>query len=174
MSPEDTPIEPDAREEALVDLVRCDYDATLRALGGFVASGNQLRAIGLAAWGVVIGLAVRDDSPPLALLAILLLALFALADAYHAALYRRAMARAIELEDLLDRWGDRLGIDADDPERVADTRSRLEVHRFGAQKSLKRPDWGDMARARPWPVFRIIYPALLVVSIVTVIAYACD
>jgi hypothetical protein len=171
---EDLPRSPDEYEQALVELVRFDYDATLRVLGGFVSTGNQIRAIGIAAWGVVLGLAVRDESTVLALLATGLLVVFALTDAYHAALYRRALGRAVEIEGVLDGWIDRLGIDADDSDAVDGQRARLETHRFGIHRSLRRPDWRDMLKAGPSWVFRIVYPVLLMTSIVSAFVYACD
>jgi hypothetical protein len=52
------------RERQLVELVRLDYDATLRALNGFMTTGSQLRGIGVAAWGVVLGHPLRARPYP--------------------------------------------------------------------------------------------------------------
>lgn len=160
------------RERELVDLVRLDYDAALGSISGFASSGAQLRGIGTAAWGVVLGLAVRDESALLAGLAAVLLVLFAYGDAYHGALYRRSLSRAISLEGLLDAYVDRLGIDAEDPEARLRLRARLETHRFGVHRTLKPVRTTDLLKARPRLVFRAIYPALLVATVAAALVYA--
>jgi len=162
----------DELEESLVELVRVDYDATLRALTGFVTTGGQIRAIGAAAWAVVLGLAVGNESVALSVLAAALVVVFVYADAYHAALYRRTLGRAITIESLLDNWIDRLGIDADDPDAVQRTRAKLEMHRFGVQRGLRRPKLGDLVAARPRVVFWAMYPAFLVASTVAAVVLA--
>jgi hypothetical protein len=73
--------------DRLVELVRLDYDATLRTMQGFIQTAGQIRAAGIAAWGVVIGFALRDESWEISLLATGLVLIFAYADAYHSALY---------------------------------------------------------------------------------------
>jgi hypothetical protein len=165
-----TPV--DDQELSLVELVRLDYDATLRALSGFVTTGGQIRAIGAAAWAVVLGLAVGNESSALSALAAALLVVFAYADAYHAALYRRALGRAITIESLLDGWIDRLGIDADDPDAVQRTRAKLEMHRFGVQRALRRPKVADLVAARPRVVFWAMYPAFFLTSIIALVVFA--
>jgi hypothetical protein len=163
---------PSEVEKQLVDLVRLDYDITVRALTGFVSAGAQIRAIGLAAWGVILGLAVRDVSPYLAGLALLVMAMFAYADAYHAALYRQALSRAVKLESLLDAYVDRLGISLEDPDAILRTQAKLENHRFGMNRTLKRLKARDLLGATPAPVFRVIYPMLAAVTAGLVIGYA--
>jgi len=160
------------RERQLVDLIRLDYDSALRAMSGFVGAGAQIRALGVAAWGVVLGLAVRDESALLAGLALLLVALFAYGDAYHAALYRRALSRAITLEGLLDAYLDRLGIDAEDPEALLRTRAKLETHRFGMYRTLKPLKPRDLIVARPRPIFWVIYPAVCAATVAFIIVYS--
>jgi hypothetical protein len=160
-----------ARDAELVDLVRLDYDATLRAVSSLVATGGQIRAIGIAAWGVVLGLAIGNDSLVLGLVDCALVVVFAYGDAYHAALYRRALNRALTIEGLLDDRIDQLGIDADDPDALERHRARLEMHRFGVQRSLRRPGARDLLAARPRPVFWAVYPTLFVIALVAAIAY---
>ena len=160
------------REKSLVELIRVDYDATLRALSGFISTGGQIRAIGVAAWAVVLGLAVGDKSVALAALAAAVVIVFAYGDAYHAALYRRALGRAIRLEGLLDAWVDRLGIDADDPDAVIRSRAKLEMHRFGVHRSLRHPSVSDLIAAKPRPIFWVMYPGLFSASLVAIALYA--
>jgi hypothetical protein len=96
---------------------------------------------------------------------------FFFADAYHAALYRRALGRAIRIESVLDGWSDRLGIDADDPEAVERARAKLEMHRFGVQRALRRPRAGDLVAAKPRIVFWGMYPAFLGASAVAAVCF---
>lgn len=157
----------DEREERLVELVRLDYDAALRTMNGFITTSAQLRAAGIAAWAVIFGFAVRDASAVLAVLSLFVVAVFWYADAYHAALYRSALRRVLDLEDLLDAYVDRLGIDAQQPEAIVRMTARLEAHRFGVHRNLKAVRFDDLLRGRPRVVFRGIYPVLAASSLAT-------
>ena len=165
------PEQEDDREHELVDLIRIDYDAALRAIAGFVGTSAHIRAIGIAVWGVVIGVAVRDESALLAGVALALIVVFAYGDAYHAALYRRALARAISIESLLDSYLERLGVGADDPDVIFRVRAKLETHRFGFHRTLKPPKLPDLLTARPRVVFSFIYPMIALLTIVLIIVY---
>lgn len=155
----------DAHEEALVDLVKLDYDATLRTITGVVATGAAIRAAGFAAWGALLGFGVRDGAWSLSALGAVIAVLFAYADAHHAELYRRTPRRAVALERLLDRYADRLGIDAEDEDAVLATVAELEAHRFGVYRTLPRLRRRDLWKARPVPVFRVLYPALFAMAV---------
>lgn len=128
---------PDEVERQLVDLVRGDYDATQRALSGFVTSGGQLRAIGIGAWGVVFAVAVQSESRLVACIAALLAAGFAVIDGYHSALYRQTLKRARTLEELLGNYYSSLGISAANPRKVLRARAALEQHRFGVHRNMQ-------------------------------------
>lgn len=149
------------REEALLDLVKTDYDATLRTMTGVVATGAAIRAAGFATWAALLGIGMRDESWTLCALAGVIVCLFAYADAYHAAIYRSVLHRAITIESTLDRYLDRLGIDADDEDAVQGAIAGLEVHRFGVYRTMRRVTRQELTRARPRPVFVALYPALL-------------
>jgi len=164
------------REKNLVDLVRLDYDATLRTVQGVLSTGVSIRAAGFAAWGVVLGVGVNADSWPFCLLASIVALLFGYVDLIHATLYRRALARATELESLLDSYVDRLGIDADDEAAIIKTMARFEMHKFGVYRTMPRMSpwriWTPYKRARPAAVFWVIYPALIVVGLVATLVVA--
>lgn len=168
-SPEDAARD---REARLVDLVLADYDATLRALNGFTTAAAAMRGIGIATWGVIIGIAIRDQSAALATLSVGVTFLFAFIDGYHSALYRRALARAVAIESLLDDYAETLGIYADDPDTVDEVRARLELHSFGVNRTMRRIAVGDVFDARPWPVFLALYPALILVGFIVFIICA--
>jgi hypothetical protein len=160
------------RERTLLDLVRFDYDVTLRTISGVLATGTAIRVAGFAAWGALLGVGLRDRSSALCAFAGIVLALFAYADAYHAALYRRALSRAIRLEALLDRYVNRLGIDAEDEDAVLAVVAELETHRFGIYRTMKRLKPRELLAARPVPIFRVIYPVLLAAAAVAAILEA--
>src|SRR5829696_5746301 len=157
------------RENRLIELVKLDYEVALRAINGFVATSAQVRAVGVAAWGVIFGLSLDGRSSALAVLSLCLLVIFAYTDAYHAALYRRALSRAIGLEGLLDGYADRLGIDAEDEDAVIELQSKVEVHRFGMYRTPRHPQLDDMLKGRPRVVFVAMYPALMVASLVATV-----
>lgn len=157
------------RERGLLEMVRYDYDVTLRTIHSVLAVGMSLRAAGFAAWGVVLGVGVNDHSWPFCLLAALLAVLFGYIDLIHATLYRRALARAAEIEALLDAYVDRLGIDSEDDSAIVTTMARLELHKFGIYRTMPRTSpwriWPQYRRARPPAVFRVVYPALILAAL---------
>lgn len=168
----DTSREVTSTEDHLVGLVKLDYDATLRALSGFVTAAAAVRAVGIGTWGVLIGLAVRDNNQPLCLLAAGATLMFAFIDAYHSALYRRVLSRAIWIESLLNDYAETLGIYADDHDTVDDVRARLEMHPFGVNRTMRRMAFTDLFDAQPWPVFMVLYPVLVIVSLAVFAGYA--
>jgi hypothetical protein len=156
------------REKALLDLVRLDYDATLRTMTGVLATGTAIRVAGFAVWGTLAGFGLRDRSWALCLAAVIVVIVFAYADAYHAVLYRHALHRAIAIESMLDGYLNRLGIDAEDDEAVATAISSLETHRFGMYRTMPKLHPREFRDLRPRPIFVAVYPAF--VSIAAVIA----
>lgn len=164
------------REKALVDLVRYDYDVTLRTIQSVLATGMSLRAAGFAAWGVILGVGVNEQSWAFCLFAAVISSLFGYIDLLHATLYRRALARATRLEALIDTYGDRLGIDAENEPAVLRTLARLELHKFGVYRTMPRKSTSTLHRqywrARPAAVFRVVYPALIVGAVVATVIIA--
>src|SRR5687768_12695452 len=100
--PEDLNANISDREKALVDLIRLDYDVTLRTITGVLATGTAIRVAGFAGWVTLAGIGLRDQSWALCIAAVIIVALFGYADAYHAVLYRHGLHRAIAIESLLD------------------------------------------------------------------------
>jgi hypothetical protein len=157
-------------ETALVDLVRLDYDGTLRALNGFAAAAAAIRGVGIAAWGIIVGIAVNDKDALLGLVAGGVTLTFVFIDAYHSALYRKTLARAIQIEALLNGYAETLGIDSDDAEAVDRVRAQLELHSFGVNRTMRRLAVTDLWDARPWPVFIVLYPVLVVTAFLVFLA----
>jgi hypothetical protein len=122
---------------ALVAFVRGDYEATHRALDGFVANGNQSRAIGIAAWGVVYAAAVAAHSWVLSLLAGGLVVPFMVADGYFGTLYREALQRLRDIEGLLGDHHNALGIYNYDRKYLDRATAALEQHGPGVHLAMK-------------------------------------
>ena len=165
------------REKELVDLVRYDYDVTLRTVQSVLSTGMSLRAAGFAAWGVILGVGVNNHSWAFCLFAACIALLFGYIDLLHATLYRRALARATRLESLLAAYGDRLGIDSEDETAIARTLARIELHKFGIYRTMPRKGKTTLRRqywrARPAAVFRVVYPVLIVGALAATIIIAC-
>jgi hypothetical protein len=159
-------------EQQLVELVMADYDSTQRALAGFVTSGGQLRAIGIAAWGVVFAQALQSRSVTVSVFAVMLPLVFAVGEGYYSALYRQALGRVRAIEALLGEYHNSLGIHASNPNKVARAVAALEQHRFGVHRDM-RPVNKDRTWWLPRPV-RVtwIYSVLLLVSVANVVKFA--
>jgi len=154
-------------EKRLVDLVKADYDATHRALAGFVSSGSQLRAVGIAAWGVLYAAAVAAHSVTVAVIGVLLLPAFVVADGYYSALYRQTLRRSRKIEALLGNYHNAIGIHRGDERRLIRAVAALEQHGFGVHRGMNPV---NQQRWWWWPrPVRVaaVYPLLLVVGIVT-------
>lgn len=50
------------REVALLELIKTDYDATLRTITGVLATGAGIRAAGFATWAGLLGFGIRDET----------------------------------------------------------------------------------------------------------------
>jgi hypothetical protein len=154
----------DDRERLLLDLVKADYEATHRALAGFVASGGQIRAIGIAVWGVLFAAALQTESSAIAALAIGLAIAFAIADGYYSTLYRDTLVRSRAIESLIGDYANSLGIHADSKRKVELAIAAMEQHRFGVHREM-RPVNATPRWYLPRP-FRVtwIYAVLLLVA----------
>jgi hypothetical protein len=156
-------------EKALVDLVKADYDATHRALAGFVSSGSQLRAVGIAAWGVLFAAAIAAHSVAVAVIGVVLLPAFVVADGYYSALYRQTLQRSRDIEALLRNYHNAIGIYQGQNRQVIRAVAAIEQHAFGVHSGMK-----PVNQERGWWVPRPlrvagIYPLLFVVGVVTAV-----
>jgi hypothetical protein len=102
-----------------------------------VTSGGQLRAVGIAAWGIVFAASLQARSVTIAILAAALAMAFAVVDGYHSALYRQTLERAREIEGLLGDYHKTLGIHAATNREIVRTRAKLEQHRFGVHREMR-------------------------------------
>ncbi|MFN2629269.1 MAG: hypothetical protein ABR569_11620, partial [Gaiellaceae bacterium] len=156
-------------EKILVDLVKADYDATHRALTGFVSSAGQLRAVGIAVWGVLYAAALAARSVEVAVVAVLVLPAFVVADGYYSALYRQTLHRSREIEGLLGGYHNAIGIHRGDERRLIRAVATLEQHEFGVHRSMK-PVNQDRWWWWPRPLrVAAVYPLMLAVGVVTAV-----
>ncbi len=123
-------------------------------------------------WAASFVQALDRESAALAVFAFVGTLGFVVADAYYSVLYQRGVARARELEGLLDDYATRLGIDAADEEAVETFRAKLETHRVGFYRTMAPLKLSDLWDARPWPVFVVAYPLLLAAAVVAAWLYA--
>lgn len=166
-------IVPDS-ERVLVELVKVDYDASLRALAGFVASGGQLRSIGIAAWGVVFAAALASGAATIAAIAIPLIVAFAVADGYYSSLYRQTLRRSREIEALLGEYHNAIGIHSANERKRARAVAALEQHRFGVHRDMKPVN--EEARWTWWipRPLRVTWLYVLLIAAATVAVLALD
>jgi hypothetical protein len=166
MTDADTP----TTESILIKLLELDYEASHRALDGFVSSASQLRAIGMAVWGVMYAAALAAHSVWVAAFAVLLLPAFAVADGYYSTLYRQTLERLRDIEKLLDGYHNAVGMYQRDDRRLARALDAIERHSIGVHRNLKAVN-----KERYWWVPRplrlaAVYPLLFLIRIATTAA----
>ena len=160
---------PPESEKMLVDLVKVDYDATHRALAGFVSSGSQLRAVGIAAWGVLYAASLAAHSVAVAVVAVVVVPAFAVADGYYSALYRQTLRRSRDIEKLLGDYQNAIGIHRGQERKLVRAVAGLEQHAFGVHRGMKPVNKQEYWwLPRPLRVASI-YPVLLVAGVVTAV-----
>ena len=166
MSPHEFP----EAEKVLLDIVKADYDATHRALAGFVTSGGQLRAVGIAAWGVVLAGAIGTHSATIAVVDVPLVIVFAIADGYYSSLYRQTLRRSRDIEHVLREYHNAVGIHGENQRKVARAVAGLEQHRFGVHRDMRPVN--DEARWTWWipRPLRVTSLYLVLIAIAGVVA----
>lgn len=163
------------REGRLLDLVKTDYEATHRALAGFVTSASQLRAVAIAAWGVIYAAALTTKSVSVAVVGTLLLLAFLVADGYYSALYRQTLRRSRKIEGVLHRYHQAIGIQHRNRRRVARAVAELEQHAVGVHREMKPVNHESRWWWWPRPLrVAAVYPLLFAVGVATAIALAGD
>jgi hypothetical protein len=148
-----------------VRLVELEYERTAKFIDGVISTSVTVRGWAITIWLAVVGVALTSNAWELAILAALVVFVFAFIDAYHAWLYWEALRRANELERLAGAYYETLGRNAEDEDAEIDLRVRLESHRFGLYRNFKRFRLRDLRFARPPIFFRVFYPILILTAI---------
>lgn len=157
----------DDRTKELVRLVERDYDQTSEFIRSVVGTTSTTRGWAVTVWLAVLGVAINQSSPALALLAAAILLPFGLLDAYHSWLYSEALDHARSLERTSAAYYSALEMGDDDPDLVLDFEERLSAHSFGLYRNFKRFQLPEIKAARPQLVFHYFYPGLLGAALLT-------
>jgi len=152
----------------LVRMAELDYERTAKLIEGVVGTAATTRGLLLTAWAAVLALAFDTGQWALAAASFAIVVVSGIIDAYHSWVYSQALVHATDLEKVSQVYHTAVARGADDPHLKTDLRVALDGHRFGVytnikQFSWKKPQWQAF---RPKVFFQILYPGLLLVSII--------
>jgi hypothetical protein len=167
MSDADVLDSPGIREQ--VRIVELDYDRTSKFIEGVTGSSATIRGLLMTAWVAVIVLAFDTSRWVAAAISFAIVVIFGLLDAYHAVLYQRALGHATELEDASKIYYDAVALGTDDPFAEFDLQIFFGKYRFGLYRNLRQFSIKDLRLVRPRIFFAVLYPALLVVSVISAV-----
>ncbi len=165
-----TPEEGRIRE--LVRLLERDYDQTSEFIRSVVGTASTTRGWAVTVWLALLGVAVQQERPALALLAGATIVPFALLDAYHSWLYGQALRHARGIEDLSASYYRAVERGEDDEDLMFDFQVAIAAHRFGLYSQFRRFSVPELRAARPKLVFQWFYPGLFIAAIVTAVLIA--
>jgi hypothetical protein len=169
--PDDTAPASDALKE-LIRIIELDYERTAKFIEGVIGTSATIRGLLITAWVAVITLAFDTTRWALAAVSFVIVVVFGLLDAYHSSLYQQALGHASELEGISQAYYGAIALGADDPDADFDLQVGLQAHSFGVYRNLRGFTIADLRSARPQIFFAILYPALLVVSIICTVILA--
>ena len=160
----------DDSEKERIRLVELDHEKTNEFIRGVVGVSGALRASAVTVWLALIGFAFQQSLPALALLAAVVVVVFALVDGYHGWLYAQAATHVRATERVTAAYYEALGSSGDGDEAARDFREALRLHRFGfaGMRTTMRPTF--LLEARPKLVYRLVYPLLLALALVAALA----
>ena len=152
------------RMAELVRLVERDYDQTGEFIRSLVGTISTTRGWAVTVWLALLGVAVQQDSPGLAVLASVALVPFGLLDAYYSWLYSQALRHGRELEQLSADYYRAVERGDDDEELLLDFETGMAAHRFGLYSHFRRFSLPELRAARPRLVFQWFYPGLVLAA----------
>lgn len=153
------------RIRELIRLVERDYDQTGEFIRSIVGTTLTIRGWAVTVWLAVLGVAINQESVPLAALAALLLAPFTLLDLYHSWLYSEALGHARTLERISGAYYSAVERGEEDEDLVIEFEERVAGAKFGLYLNFKRFQWPQIRHARPTLVFKFFYPGLSVAAL---------
>lgn len=159
----------DEDDKERIRLAEADLAQTNDFIKGVLAVSAALRGSAITLWLTLLGFAISQKAPGLALLALAVSGIFLLVDGYHGWLYAEALKHARSIEFLLSNYYDALSRYRDDPRALIKFRGKLRAHRFGLFLSLRsrfRP--ASLLNARPMLIYRGLYPALAALALIVV------
>jgi hypothetical protein len=146
----------------LMALVQVDYERTAKFIESIVGVETTIRGWTVTLWLGLLGFCFSRSLWELGVLAVVVTAVLALIDAYHATLYAQALRHARALEDISAMYFGSLNYGDDDPDAPEEIRVRLAGHRFGLYSNLRAFQVRDVRFARPAVFFQCVYPLLIV------------
>ena len=155
----------DAGRKELVRLLELDYERTTKLTEGVIQSGITFRGWSITLTLALVAVAFERQLWQLGLVAVVLIVLFGLADAYHGWVYAEAMAHAQGTERILHLYYASLSRGEDDPVAVEEFEDALFAYKFGSFAEMKRFRPKDLLKARPLFVFVVSYVTLLLVAL---------
>ena len=162
----------DERTKELVRLFERDYDQTSEFIRSVVGTTSTTRGWTVTVWLALLGVAVQQSSPALALLAAIILFPFGLLDLYYSWLYSEALNHAREIERVSADYYAALEMGDDDEDLILDFEARLGSPRIGLYRNFKRFQLPEIRAARPRLVFLYFYPGLFVTAVLALLAVA--
>jgi hypothetical protein len=166
MAEDDLPLSAVTRE--LVRLVELDYERTTKFIEGVIGTAGTARSLLLTAWSAVIALAFDTSRWTLAAAGFVIVVVSGLLDVYHSWVYNQALGQATKLEEISQQYHTTLARGADDPYSQIDLKVALNHHHFGVYSNIHEFSWKKLSwqAFRPKVFFQVLYPGLLLVSIV--------
>jgi hypothetical protein len=156
----------DPRIDELVRLIERDYEQTGEFIRSIVGTTLTIRGWAVTVWLAVLGVAINQESVPLAALGALLLAPFTLLDLYHSWLYSEALGHARVLERASGAYYSAVERGEEDPDLVIEFEERAAALKVGLYRNFKKFQWPEIKRARPTLVFRLFYPGLAAAALI--------
>lgn len=160
------------RIKELMRLVERDYDQTAEFIRSIVGTISTIRGWSVTVWLAVLGVAVNQESIPLAALAALLLLPFTLLDLYHSWLYSEALKHARALERISSSYYSAVERGEEDEDLIVEFEELIASIKFGLYRNFKRFQWPEIKHARPTLVFRLFYPGLGVAALLCAVLIA--
>jgi hypothetical protein len=151
--------------ERLAEWVKFDYERTMETLDGTVRVSANVRTLAIAVWTGLIAAAIQVAEWRLAIVGVWAVAIFALLDGYHGWLYRQCSERAYQMEGLLARCY-KLLQRREESHEVDSVLAKLRQHKYGQLTNFSKHTWGFYFRAKPYVVYWLLYPVLLIFAAV--------
>jgi hypothetical protein len=168
--PEDDPLLT-GRTKETVRVIELDVERTAKFIDGVISTSATIRGFLVTAWVALITLAFDTGNWTLAAASFAVVVAFGFVDGYHSWVYGEALEHAAGLEGFSQAYYRVLTRGDVDRNAQRDFEAKLQEDRPGIYTNLhkfkwKDFKWRDLGGLRPKVFFEILYPALLVVSIV--------
>jgi hypothetical protein len=159
-------------ERERIRLVEADYASTTDFIKSVVTTAAAMRGLAVTIWLGLVGFAIQQRVWELALLAVIVAAVFWILDGYHGWLYRQALVHAQAAEAVTASYYRALSRGEDAEYVVLDFKGALRSYSFGLYRSIRAFRPRDLLEARPTLFYRVLYPLLVGLAVVAAICVA--